>query len=174
MELQKQNFDGPIAGQSLTAEVGNRPWQKPPQFTTIDTAIEYYVPKLLDPQYASQLLDVIQLQIPLTTIANAIQVGGVMQGLHTIDVGILVLPVLVETMINIAENAEVEYKVGTEKPEQSKYSSSSVAVAMKKYKDKLGLDTQESEQPVEEVMSMVQKEEPQGPPTTGLMGRSTM
>jgi hypothetical protein len=35
-----------------------------------------------------------------------------MQGLHTIDVGVLVNPVLVELMEGLAKNAEVKYTVG--------------------------------------------------------------
>ena len=34
------NFDVPIPGQSLTAELGARPWQTPPEFPTIE-AVSY-------------------------------------------------------------------------------------------------------------------------------------
>ena len=40
MELPQITHDGPMAGQSLTAEVNSRPWQNPPQFSTVDEAIE--------------------------------------------------------------------------------------------------------------------------------------
>ena len=50
MELPELSFDAPIAGQSLTAETGNRNWQQPPQFTTVEQAVEHYLPKLLDPK----------------------------------------------------------------------------------------------------------------------------
>ena len=42
-------IDAPIPGQSLTAELGNRPWQKPPQYNTVEEALEYYIPRLTDP-----------------------------------------------------------------------------------------------------------------------------
>ena len=32
-------LDAPIAGMALTHELGARPWQSPPQFPTIDTAV---------------------------------------------------------------------------------------------------------------------------------------
>ena len=32
-------FDAPVAGQSLTAEVGARPWQQPAQYSTV--AVSY-------------------------------------------------------------------------------------------------------------------------------------
>ena len=38
-----RNFDAPIPGMSLTAELGARPWQTPAQYPTVDEAIEYYM-----------------------------------------------------------------------------------------------------------------------------------
>ena len=168
MELPQVTHDAPIAGQSLTAEVGNRPWQNPPQFANIDDAINFYVPKLLDPAFSEQLLDVIEMGVPLTTIANAMQVGGVMQGLHTIDIGILVIPVLVEMMTLIAEEEGIEYNSGIEDKGQQLPSDSTISLAMKKAREKMGKE--EPQQPMEEEPM----EEPQGPPTTGLMGRRSM
>ena len=168
MELPQVSHDGPVAGQSLTAEVGSRPWQQPPQFTEVDDAINYYVPKLLDPAFADQLLDVIEMGVPLTTIANGMQVGGVMQGLHTIDVGILVIPVLVEMMTLMAEQEGVKYNSGMDDTDSSIPNDSTVSLAMKKAREKMGKE--EPQPPMEEVPM----EEPQGPPTTGLMGRRSM
>ena len=138
MELPELSFDAPIAGQSLTAETGNRNWQQPPQFTTAEQAVEHYLPKLLDPKLAPQLAETMELGVPITTIANALQIGGVMQGLHTIDVGILVLPVLIEVMINIAENEGVKYTTGTEEQDDPLPTEGNIALAIKKVREKMG------------------------------------
>ena len=53
-------FDGPIAGQSLTAELGSRPWQNPPKLKTAEEAIEYYLPKLTNPDRLPTLLNMIE------------------------------------------------------------------------------------------------------------------
>jgi hypothetical protein len=168
MELPQVTHDAPIAGQSLTAEVGNRPWQNPPQFVEVDDAINFYVPKLLDPAFSNQLLDVIEMGVPLTTIANSLQISGVMQGLHTIDVGILVLPVLVEMMTLMAEDEGIDYKSGMDDRASDLPSDSTISLAMKKAREKMGKE--EPQQPMQEEPM----EEPQGPPTTGLMGRRSM
>ena len=55
-----------------------------------------------------------ELGIPLTTIANAMQTGAVMQGQHSVDVGILIIPVLIELMALIGDREGVKYTVGTE------------------------------------------------------------
>ena len=88
----RESFNAPIPGQSLTAELGARPWQHPPQYATVEEAMDFYAPRILEPQFRDNIVDVMELGIPLTTIANSLQSGGVMQGKHTIDVGILILP----------------------------------------------------------------------------------
>ena len=157
-EPQALPFEAPIAGMSLTAEPGNRPWQQPAQHSTVEEAIEYYLPKLSDEEFYAQLLDVMELGIPLTTIANGIQLNGVMTGIHSIDVGILIMPVLIETMAYMGDEAGVEYDLGTEKRiDSDAISETQLALVMKKIKDKQGM---ESEMPVQEEMSPEPVEEP--------------
>ena len=109
---QDPAFDAPIPGQSLTSEPKNRPWRNPPQLDTVEDAMEYYLPRLSSPALAPRLLEVIERGIPLTSLAETIVTGGAMQGIHSIDVGILVSPILVEFMKGMAEIAEVEYNLG--------------------------------------------------------------
>ena len=136
-ELQAPILDGPIPGQSLTSELGNRPWQQPPQYTTVEEAIEFYIKRLVDPNFVPELMNVIEMGVPLTTIANAMQVGGVMQGLHTIDVGILVMPVIIEMMAYMAEQEEIDYLTGTEKQKQDRPKSGTVEVALSKLRKEM-------------------------------------
>ena len=35
-EIPRETLDYPIPGQGMTAEVGSRPWQNPPQYTTVE------------------------------------------------------------------------------------------------------------------------------------------
>ena len=107
-------LDGPIPGMSLTAEYGGRPWQQPPKNTTREEALSFYMPRLSDETFVPELLKVMELGIPLTTIANAMQTGAVMQGQHSVDVGILIIPVLIELMALIGDREGVKYTVGTE------------------------------------------------------------
>ena len=59
-ELNEVVHDGPIAGQSLTAEYGARPWQSPPQYSTLEEALDWYIPKLTDKAFTSELFDIIE------------------------------------------------------------------------------------------------------------------
>ena len=164
VETLEPMIDAPIAGQSLTAELGNRPWQQPPQYTTVEEALEFYVPRLTNPEMLDDLLNVMETGIPLTTLANAIQSSGVMEGKHSLDIGILIMPVLMETMAYLAEEAGIEYEAGTNKKIGSdKPSDAAVARALAMVKKKKG---KQPEEPEEEQVEM-ELEEPSG----GLMSR---
>lgn len=129
---ETSDFDTPIPGMSLTHELGARPWQTPPEFVSIEEALDFYIPRLTDTNYMGRLIDIIETKIPLTSIADTLTLGGVMQGLHTIDVAVLVNPILVELMEGIAKNAEIDYVVGDDEGIEDTPDSMLVKKAMQK------------------------------------------
>ena len=130
-ELNQPLLDGPIAGQSLTSELGGRPWQNAPQCNTVDEAIEYYLDRMATEEFTDQLVDVLEMGVPVTNLANTIQMGSGMDGIHNIDVGMLVIPILVELMSNMAEANQVPFKSGMEREDQG-ISPATIALARKK------------------------------------------
>lgn len=161
MESREGMFMAPIPGSGLTAELGATPWQHPPQYTTVEEALDFYAPKILNPNVKDDLLNVMETGIPLTTIAQALQMGGVMEGKHTIDVGILVTPVIVEMLAYLADTEQVEYKTGLEPVKNSDtISDSEIALALSKVPKKMEEAKEEKveEEPVEEPV----QEEPMG------------
>lgn len=131
--MMQPKLDAPIPGQSLTAELGSRPWQQPAQYTTVEEALDYYIPRLQSDEVSKQLLDVLEMGIPVTTIANTMQLGSVMEGKHSVDVGMLILPVLVELIMLIGDTAGIKYTSGLEKDADIR--GSVVDLAVKKFKD---------------------------------------
>ena len=113
-------FDAPIPGQSLTHELGARPWQSPPQFTNVDDAVEFYVTRMAEDSFSEKLVDTMEMGIPLTTLANIMQMNNVMEGKHSVDVGILVMPVLIEMMRLIGDSAGIKYDTGMDKKEKTR------------------------------------------------------
>jgi len=152
-------FDAPIPGMSLTHELGARPWQTPAQFPSVDEAIQYYMESMSSDEFIDQLIDVIEMGVPLADIANTMQLSGVMEGLHSVDVGALVSPVLIEMMSFLAESAGVEYVVQAKQDKEDKISDAKMA----KIIQKLELTTEEKE---EENVEEVNEEA-----ITGLMSR---
>jgi hypothetical protein len=103
--------------------------------------------------------------VPVTTLANTIQLGNVMEGRHSIDVGMLVLPVLMELIMFIAESEGVEYTSGLE--QEKKLRSTLVESAL------IQLEEQTEEQ--DETETTDEPEEVEEEPVVerkGLMGRS--
>lgn len=166
VDTVEPSFDRPIPGMSLTAELGNRPWQQPPQYSTVEEALQWYIPRLTNPELLDQLLDVMETGIPLTTIANAMQTSGVMEGKHSLDVGMLIMPVLIETMAYLAEEAEIEYVAGSNiEASPDTPTESRIALAISKVREERGEEPEEPE--------MKEQPEPQEEkPSSGLMSRS--
>jgi len=171
MEVSNQpTFDAPIPGQSLTMELGSRPWQNSSRFTTVDETIDYYMERMSSEDFMLQLADVLEMGVPVTSIANSIQLSSVMEGTHTVDIGMLVLPMLMEMIMMIGDSAGIKYDDGMQDPTKPKTRDSLVAKVINDYEKEIAdvdlsdrakeTDKQEQE---EEVM-----EEPKG-----LMARRT-
>ena len=143
-------LDGPIPGQSLTAELGARPWQQPSQYATVEEAIDYYVTRIESEEVTSQLLDVLEMGVPVTTVANAMQSSSVMEGKHTVDVGMLVLPVIIELISLIADAAKIKYTSGLEGDDRVR--GSLVDKAVMKLEAKRNEEDTEEEEPENEIL----------------------
>ena len=117
VEISPEMMQGPIPGMSLTSEPGAYPWENPSQLTTVEEAVNYYVERMSTDQFRDQLIDVMEMGIPLTTMANTIQLASVMEGVHTVDVGMMLLPILVELLKSMGDASNVQYVTGMEKTE---------------------------------------------------------
>jgi hypothetical protein len=167
VDIVENTFSAPIPGQGMTAELGSRPWQNPPQYASVEEALEWYIPRLVSDEMYEGLVDTMELGIPLTTMADTLQSGGVMQGLHTIDVGMLAMPVIIEMLAYIAEDAGIEYNMGTEKPiDDDKISDTKIALAMKKMRERLPEAIEERKEEPEAM-----EDTPVEPAPSGLMAR---
>tara|TARA_R100000988_G_C3958162_1_gene144743 strand:+ start:57 stop:602 length:546 start_codon:yes stop_codon:yes gene_type:complete len=114
-ELPTQNpnaqFVGPIPGASLTTEVGNRPWENPPKETDLDIVINKYLKRLQSRDIVEPILDAIRFGTSITTIVESVIETAVMEGEHSIDVGILASPVIVEYLKQASEVAKINYSL---------------------------------------------------------------
>jgi len=151
-----KQFDAPIPGMSLTAELGARPWQSPAQYPTVDEAIQYYMDRMTSDQFMDQLIDIVEMGIPVSDIANIIQTSSVMEGIHSVDVGVLVSPVIMEMIMFIAESAGVDYVTGLDDPQERVISKTKMAKIMKQLEAEMEDTEEEAPSAVEE------KEEPKG------------
>jgi len=176
-QLDETSFDRPIPGMGMTHELGARPWQTPPTYVTVDEAADYYIEKMSSPEFKNKLLDVMAMNVPLTTVANTMQLASVMEGLHTVDVGMIMIPILVEVMALIGDSADVDYVTGMDTKKEAR--PSMINKIIEDMKSEIGdvedMDEgMEMQQPQEEAEAMpteeTQEEMPMEQPK-GLMAR---
>ena len=148
------SLDAPIPGQGLTAPLGGRPWQRPPQFNTADAALTFYLDRISGERQVSQMLDVLELGVPVDSLVNMMTLGGVMEGLHSADVKSIIEPALAEAIASIAEEAGVEYKLLSDEVGEDEPTQAEVAlIAQKSNEKRTGItvkDIVEPEAPAEE------------------------
>lgn len=99
----------PVPGMSLTTEPGNRPWEQPPMYVKTSDVVNYYSEKLSDGEMMSDIMDVVKQNVPIYDIAQSFMKIGVMKGVHSVDVGFLVAPVVVEMIKSVAEINDIGY-----------------------------------------------------------------
>jgi len=165
-EAMQPSLSRPIPGQSLTAEVGGRPWQQPAQFSTVEDSMDWYLERFDSQEVVDELMAVVESGVPISTIANSMQLGAVLQGIHSIDVGVLMMPILMEMMRYLADETDTEYKIGDEVEKTDRPSDAVLNSALTELKK------QQDDNETEPMMGEEQEEqEESAPEPSGLMAR---
>ena len=149
--MEQPRLDAPRPGMSMTHELGARPWQQPAKLTTTDEVVQDYLMRMQDDSFIKQLIGVLGSGVPVTTLANTVQLAGVMEGRHSIDTGMLVIPVLMEMMMLIGDKAGVKYNTGMEKDESEETKDALIASVLEEMEKDLdeNLFNEEEEQSTE-------------------------
>ncbi|ASE99892.1 hypothetical protein [uncultured virus] len=156
-DVDQVSLSRPVPGQSLTHEVRARPWQNPPQFNTVEESMDWYLERFNNPDLVQEILAIIESGVPISTIANSMQLGAVLQGVHSIDVGVLIVPIIMEILRTLAEKTDTKYVIGDEPEETDRPSDAVLDSALNKIKSVEVEDMPEEEQVEEDV-----DEEPMG------------
>lgn len=163
-------INAPIPGMSLTSEPKKYPWERPPEMSAPEDVAEYYLDKLANEEAMKSILDVLVAgQLSLRELVEGMMRVGVSKGLHTIDAGLIVAPLIHKTIKMVADAVDIEYDEGlVDKKAKSKQEKARTRLLTKKALGKMSMseDTTEEEMPVEEEMLMEQ-------PSQGLIPRRT-
>lgn len=164
-----------IPGLSLTTTPGNAPYERPPETQDPKEAMRIHVERLNDPETMEAVVDFLEMGASIKTIVEGITRNAVMNGIHSIDVSMLVAPVLHEMIKGNADALGVKYKEGFEEDPKVK---KQVSYQRNKLKAREVLRTLDDEE--EEVIEMAPTEEPieefspeEIAPSKGLMQRRT-
>lgn len=158
-------------GFSLTQTPGNAPFERPPEIVDPMEATRLHVESLNDPEKMEAIVDVLEMGVDIRTIVEGLTRNAVMQGIHTVDVSLLVAPVLHELIKGNADALGVEYKEGFEKdPKEEKRMMYQRDVAKARHTlKKMQLEPEEAAPPLEPPM----EEEAMEVAPKGLMARRT-
>ena len=107
-------FELPVPGMAMTHEVGARPWQTPAQYTNVDDVAQFYIGQMQSDTFTDQVTSLLETKMPVTMIANSMNTVNIMEGVHSIDVGILTMPIIMETIMLIAVQQGIDYVTGLE------------------------------------------------------------
>ena len=104
-------FDGPIPGQSLTDEPGNYPWERPPVHADPLDALEMYMKKLGNEDVIDNVIDMLDVGVPVNTVASAMLTMGFAEGEHSVDTKFILMPFIAAHIKSIADVVGVDYKL---------------------------------------------------------------
>tara|TARA_R110002050_G_scaffold216674_1_gene352710 strand:- start:680 stop:1210 length:531 start_codon:yes stop_codon:yes gene_type:complete len=152
-------FNGPIPGQSLTTEPKNAAYERPPEVFDPLEALDVHLSNLSKPEAMEDALYFLELGLDLVTLVEGIVRSAVIEGIHSIDVSLIIAPVIHEHIKAAATKAGIDFDEGFDNPERDEavqYERDTMRAKkmLKKLREQEGepeeLNMMEEEEPMEE------------------------
>tara|TARA_R110000824_G_scaffold125519_1_gene284678 strand:+ start:874 stop:1419 length:546 start_codon:yes stop_codon:yes gene_type:complete len=177
-------FSTAIPGQSLTSEPKNSRWENPPRMVDPEESLLWHLEKLQKPKSMEAAAGMMALGIDILTLTEGVLRAAVAEGQHSIDVSLIIAPVIHEYIKGIGDAAGVDYKEGFEDDEEE-IDLEQVNMSLRKKEameiladikggediDLSGLEDSESNENMSEEKPQVEMPEPQEEKPMGLMSR---
>jgi hypothetical protein len=174
-------LNAPIPGQSLTVEPKNPPYERPPELVDPEDALIYHIDRLTDERRMGGAILLLENGLDIRTVTEGILRKAVYDGIHNIDVSLIIGPAVHEYIKTTADMIGVDYKEGFETDDKDKELAYALnSTRAKKALAKIKADPKEAvaavEQSQEEDMTDMGdiEMEMEQPKPKGLMARSTM
>lgn len=98
----------PIPGESLTNPPRSFPWERPPEISDPEEALEFHLKALTEPERAKNMALLLERGIDIQTLTSGYLRAAVSRGLHNIDTSLAVAPVIHEHIRGIAKGAGID------------------------------------------------------------------
>ena len=108
-----------IPGQSLTDTPKNYPWERPAEIADPDEAIRYHMDRVSQEEVIDNIFHALEFGVPAKTLSESMMTGAVANGIHNIDVSLIIEPVIRAFIMKSADMAGGEYKETFEDDEKS-------------------------------------------------------
>ena len=113
-------FERPIPGQSLTAESKSQAFERPPEITDPIEALDIHIDNLSKDGAMEDVLYFLEFGVDLVTLVQGMLRGAVMEGIHSVDISLIIAPALHEFIKGAALRADVEFDEGFEQKDAKK------------------------------------------------------
>ena len=178
-------LEAPIPGQSLTSEPKNVPWEYPARITEPMDALEFHMKQLTDESTVDNILEMLEIGIPVSVVASSMLTVAVMDGEHSLDVKLIIKPFVEDHIKSLAEVTGIDYMLSmkdldTNSEAERQRKAEVLEAKIRKLTEKVKPNTMEqgdriTEQAQEELMK-TEEPEAEAMPTEpkGLMSKENM
>lgn len=160
-------FEAPTPGESLTTTPKNYPWENPPEISDPEEAIQMYLTKMTDdPDVLDNIFTILEAGLTVKEFTSGLLRIGVANGVHSIDVSLLIAPVIHQFIKVMATESGVKFEDGFDDKTVKEAKSKQVAAQLAKLEmfedeEETMEDLEEMETPMKEEVEMPE-EKPQG------------
>ena len=110
-------FERPIPGQSLTTPEKSSPYEKPADVVDPIDALNIHLDNLNDSETMESVANILESSVDLVSMTEAILRSAVLEGIHNVDISILIAPLLHEYIKGEADALGIDYDEGFENKE---------------------------------------------------------
>lgn len=162
-------FEAPIPGQSLTDTPKNYLWENPPEISDPEEAIQMYLTKMTEnPDLLDDIFVLLEAGLTIKELTSGLLRTGVANGIHSIDLSLLIAPVVHQFIKVMAAESNVSFKDGFDDKEVKEEKKKKTATQLAKLE--IFADEKETMENLQEMETPEVEEEPEEKPQ-GLMAR---
>ena len=111
-------YNAPIPGESLTVEPKSMPYERPPEISDPIKALDVHIDNLSNPTAMEDVLFFLEMGTPLTNLTEGILRSAVMEGIHSVDISLIIAPVVHEFIRKHAIAADLDFDEGFDTSKQ--------------------------------------------------------
>ena len=114
----RPKVDGPIPGESLTADTRNYPWHRPPEITDFNAGVTRLIQDMDDEREMQLIYSLLDLEVPVAIITSNILMRKIARGVIPIDLGILMAGPIARYVEILAKDNGLKADMDTSVPGQ--------------------------------------------------------
>ena len=124
-------YNKPIPGASLTShKIGERQWERPPEIASVEEALKFYMQRLSDEEIIDDFMVAIESGVAIVPLVKTLYLSNVMNGVHSLDIGILIAPALTEYFAAVARSYDINYKLSNKDYKKERRQKEEAKIAM--------------------------------------------